>query len=267
MKVPKAFCLSSPNLVLKAWKIPRELLVFSPLLKTEESGFYCQQEMVAVAVVTARTQVPARHKSHPASPWTILYLGCLRKTNWGRASPLRQSVLRMTSQTNPEAWSVACPVYAVLGNQTQSIVHARQALNQLSHIHSPVVWVLAWMTVSVSDFCSLGSPFQDLTGTKCPGCKSDRMLCNSPTPSVTSLPVEEDPDSLGPWFPFLCHACEKNYTPCSSTMLCKLTDNSLGFRKTWLIGQVPSGFKTLFKVLFVCFVSFNFCQNPPSLTW
>lgn len=172
VKVPKAFCLSHPNLVLEAWKIPGELLVFSRFQKTEESGFYCQQEMVIVAAVTARTQVPARHKSHPASPWTILCLGCPRKTHWGRLSPLRQLVLQMASQTNPAAWRVACPVYAVLGKQTQNLVHARQALNQLSHVRSPVVGVLAWMTVSASDFRSLGSPFQDLTGTKCPGCKS-----------------------------------------------------------------------------------------------
>lgn len=216
--------------------------------------------MVVVVSAAAWTHVPARHKSHPAFLWTVLCLGCLRKACWGKAfSP---QAIRLENDLTDKHRGIKChlPSSCSAGDPTQNFVHARQALNQLSHVHSPIVWAFAWITVSVSgSFCSLGSPFQDLTGTKCLECKSDRMLCNPPTPLVTSLPVGEahnrgNPNSLEPCFPSLCHSCEKNYTPCSSTMLCPLTDNSLGFRKPWLISQVPSSFKTLFKVLFVCFV-------------
>lgn len=45
--IHKAGCLNSPNLSLKAWKTPGELLVFSSCWKVEEAGLQYHQRMTA----------------------------------------------------------------------------------------------------------------------------------------------------------------------------------------------------------------------------
>lgn len=45
--IHKARCLSCPNMVLKAWRIPRKLLVFSPHRKPKEADSNISERMIS----------------------------------------------------------------------------------------------------------------------------------------------------------------------------------------------------------------------------